>query len=107
MYGSNARLGDTEHNVRVVRLIFGERLGKHGFQKARIIVLMHLSGDPERAREPFAGGEQHGRYPGANDVASRFRVVRVAVGPKARQTRVIAEKNDADHASMEVISTLV
>lgn len=57
--------------------------------------------------DAFAGGLQYTGHGGADDVASRFRISRVPMGPKAYEARVRIVEYDTDHAWMEVISTLV
>jgi len=107
LYGPKPCFCGSQHHAGVVKEVLRKGLGKHGLKKAGIIILLHAHINMQYILHAHAGGLQHGRYSGADNVASRFRIARMPVSPKARQTCVCAIEYDADHASMEVISTLV
>ena len=107
LYGPKPRLGGGEHHARVVAAGLGKGRGKLTGEKPAFVILLHLGVYAQHRLYALAGSFQYGRNGGADDVASRFCVSRVPVGPKARQTRVRKIEHDTDHAWMEVISTFV
>ena len=107
LYGPKTCFRGGQHHAGVVKKMLRKRLGKHGLEKPGVVILLHAHIDMQYILHAHTGGLQHGRYSGADDVASRFRIARMPMSPKARQTCVCAIEYDADHASMEVISTLV
>ena len=107
LYGPQARFGGGEHHARVVPLGRGKRRGKHSLEKPAVVILLGVEGDVQHAFNALAGSFQYAGHRGAHNVASRFRVAGVAMGPKARKPRFVAVEYDADHAWMEVISTFV
>ncbi len=102
LYGPDAGLRRGEYEPGVAPGGFGQASGEPGGQKADFVALLYDRGCVGDCVKRLAGGEQHRGYRGAHDVFPRGGEARVPVGAKTP-----GGKYRADHALMDVISTLV